>query len=227
VCIYSDCQLDLQYSTAKVKNVTVYNGGRLSLTSGASVEGLVAYPGALIMPGEDGKIEGTAACHEPDKLIKLIDSVSNVFTTETVSGETFERTNVTFYSGTTSWNNMNDSDAYCFTSASITDTIGTTTYPTRIADPAVMMYAIDTPRGLLRMDTDIIGSLNRGEVIAEDRGAALSSAYQYQEAKIMSCFRKTQVQPIEFYGTQFYISAPNGMYDDLTTNPDIQWRVVF
>ena len=231
VCIYGNCQLDLQYPTAKVKNVTVYNGGRLSLTSGASIEGLVAYPGAIIMKDPTCSITELAQCHEPDKIVKLVTSTSQLFYNEVVSGETVARVSVAYYAGETSWTNLNNSEALCFENAVIKDVVAgeTSDRPTYIANPDIMMYSIDTPRGLLRMDKQLIESINKGQVSIESRIEALGSAYQYQDAKVVSCFRATSFGTLDDYGTaRFHISTPEGMYADLVSSANtIYWRVVF
>ena len=86
-------------ATAKIDNLILYKGARVFIDSGAEINGLIAYPGAVIMPEGSPKIT-TNTCHEPNHIVEPMASVVNYYRIEeqyiSFIGRTFFA-NTTYY----------------------------------------------------------------------------------------------------------------------------------
>lgn len=228
VRVYSGCHLDL-HANAVVEDLVLYNGAYLMMTSGAKVDGLVQYPGATIMIDDDPtmapcEVKRKAACHEPDKYLRLVYGVSTIISSSVVSGEiiptqeqTYQLTSNGAYVG-----NLTYSDALLFTSANFTivkDDNPVTYVETK---PEIVMYSTDTPRILMRTDSEqITSALNATD--PRVYSSCMDSAYQCFDAKIMSCVKANELQP-----AKYAISAPAGIYEDLHDSAAVvNWKVIF
>lgn len=230
VRVYSGCALDLAYPTARVKNLTLYNGAYLRMTSGATVDGLVQYPGAMVdmqhAPGMVCSIITEANCHEPDKVVSLVGEISNIYTTvvtETSSVET-TRQFIKFYGATSYVTNLSYSTAMLVENATLVhSSAGTGETPeTFTGDPQIYVYATDTPRGLIRVNVELQTSLNGGLIPLESRAEVITSMYKYEDVKMVNRYNANTMTK------NYIISAPDGMYDDLRNHADmIEWKVIF
>ena len=222
VRVYEGCVLDVTYATAKIEDLILYNGATLTLASGATIDGLVQYPGAVILTDGTCTINRRATCHEPDKVVSLVDAIDNTYssiTTETGTSEVLAQT-FRFYGDTSVVSMLNYGTALLMESAAIRVVSGATS-DAYVGEPLVQVFATDTPRGFLRINTDLVNSLNSGAVPITSRAEVMSSAYKYMDAVVVSRFDEPGA-------TQTYmVSAPSGMYTDLTSSAVITWKLTF
>ena len=230
VRVYSGCVLDLVYTTAKVKNLTLYNGAYLRMTSGASVDGLVQYPGAVVdvanTPELSCSIVAEANCHEPDKIVELVGEISNIYATITSNGYTIETVQqfIKYYGETDYVTNLAYSTAMLVENATLVHSSAGDVNPPEVyvGDPQIYVYATDAPKGLIRVNTELLASLNAGDIPIESRAEAITSIYKYEDVKILNRYDAAMMTK------NYVVSAPAGMFTDLRDNADtITWKVIF
>ena len=229
VKVYQGCHLDVAYATAKIRNLIVYNGGYVTLTSGATVEGLVLYPGAIVQKQDDCVVTEVAHCHEPDKTIVPVNAVKTVISSVVSDGVVIptETQAYQMVSGEEYSANLAYSEALLLTSTDYTiskynettHTWGVTNYTE--VKPVINLFSVDTPRLLRRTDTEQLESA----AATTDwlvYSQCMEQAYRCYDAKVVRCTNIDDLNP-----KHFIISSPEGMYEDIHNSTTIKWEVIF
>lgn len=234
IIVNSGCVLDVH---GKVKDVVLHAGAYMRLTdtyengnivATASASGVIQFPGAQITTDPNCVITGITTGHDPDKKVCLVSSVITYLTRITSNGRSYEvvdHMEYGFHNGPTVSGLSYDS-ALCMFSANVVTSSGATKHEFT-GGQQVQMFSVDMPRGLMRIDNRLADSINRGIFDLNSRNQYIASAYQYQDAKVVQCDKTGMDLETTNRGTNYVISAPDGMYEDLLANTSIVWKVLF